>query len=439
MKLSHIENGFLYENILLTEINSVKLWEHAGRTLAEAELTADQIKDLFQQVEKGASAAGSNRTLIGKGKDAATAVAAAYQDLKNKVINSGPMQDADKYYDQAAEKLKQATGGDQGVVKYVQKYRDFAKKHPVAQSFIYAALIAAAGISGTGAGGAAALGLLKMTDKLLQGEKFSKAAVAGAETGAMAYAAGQIGKTFQGSEHGQWKDATYGGPRGIEMPTNAYDYVTNSDGTMNRVFNPNKLVDILQQAGYSDANAQNAQQLWQQYSPEIISRIGTSESLSDQQVSKLFESVLLELGIADKIKGGLSSAASAIAKKAQSIGHELTTKTTTGKLQKAWKNAGSPTDSEELKKFLTGQGIDPQIVDSAFKSINVLTGPTAKDPQDTTAEPAALNKTIEYIKQWYQSADPQQRQAIRKEFKLIDQQIPATESVYYSKFLGRPI
>jgi hypothetical protein len=47
--------------------------------------------------------------------------------------------------DYCREKLKQATGGDQGVMKYVQKYRDFAKKHPVAQSLIYSALICASG------------------------------------------------------------------------------------------------------------------------------------------------------------------------------------------------------------------------------------------------------------------------------------------------------
>ena len=65
------------------------------------------------------------------------------------------MQNFDQIYDQAAAKLKQATGGDQGVMQYVEKYRKFAKEHPIAQSFIYAALIAAAGISGAGAGGAA--------------------------------------------------------------------------------------------------------------------------------------------------------------------------------------------------------------------------------------------------------------------------------------------
>jgi hypothetical protein len=158
--------------VMITETRTYKLWENAGRKLMEAQLTADQITQIFQQVEQGATAAGGNRTLIGQGKDAAEAVNKAWEDLKTKVQNSGPIKGVDAMYDQAAEKLKQATGGDQGVMKYVQKYRDFAKAHPVAQSLIYSALIAAAGITGVAPGGAAVLGLFKLVDKLLQGEKF---------------------------------------------------------------------------------------------------------------------------------------------------------------------------------------------------------------------------------------------------------------------------
>ena len=203
MKVNDIlveDRSYLYEGLSTADVNSVKLWESAGRKIYEAALTADQIQQLFQQVEQGATAAGGNRTMIGQGKDLATAVKKAYDDLASKVQNSGPVQNIDQLYDQAAEKLKQATGGDAGAMQYVQKYRDFAKKHPIAQSLIYSALIAAAGISGAGLGGAAALGLFKMVDKLLQGEKFSTAAGKGLETGAMAYAAGQVGKAFQGGE-----------------------------------------------------------------------------------------------------------------------------------------------------------------------------------------------------------------------------------------------
>jgi len=191
---------YLYEGLNKQDCATMMLWESAGRAIYEANLTPQQITQLFQQIEQGATAIGGNRTALGLTKDAGSAVMKAYNDLKTKVANSGPIKNMDAMYDQAAAKLKQATGGDQGVMQYVQKYRDFAKKHPVAQSIIYGALIGAAGISGAGAGGAAALGLFKMVDKLLQGEKFSSAAYSGAKTGAMAYAAGQIGKALKGDQ-----------------------------------------------------------------------------------------------------------------------------------------------------------------------------------------------------------------------------------------------
>jgi hypothetical protein len=185
---------------MLTEAKTFRLWESAGYKLVEAQLTADQINQIFQYVQNVQTAGGDNRTMLGKGKDAAGAVSKAWEDLKTKVQNSGPIQNVDAMYDKAAEQLKQATGGDQGVMQYVQKYRDFAKKHPVAQSLIYSALIAAAGISGAGVGGAAALGLFKMVDKLLQGEKFSSAAYQGTKTGAMAYGASKIGDAIRGAQ-----------------------------------------------------------------------------------------------------------------------------------------------------------------------------------------------------------------------------------------------
>jgi hypothetical protein len=193
-----MKESFTNSKSIITETRTYKLWESAGKKLYEAQLTQDQINQIFQYVEKIQTSGGGNRTMLGKGKDAAGAVGKAWEELKTKVQNSGPVKGFDAMYDKAAEQLKQATGGDQGVMQYVQKYRDFAKKHPVAQSLIYATLIGAAGISGAGIGGAAALGLFKMADKLLQGEKFSSAAYQGAKTGAMAYGASKVGDLIKG-------------------------------------------------------------------------------------------------------------------------------------------------------------------------------------------------------------------------------------------------
>jgi len=169
-------------------------WNKVGQHLVEYKLTPDQIQDLFSRIEKNAP---DNRTMIGRGVDKATELNTAWEDLKGKIQQSHPVKGFDDLYDKAAAKLKQATGGDEGVMQYVNKYRAFAKEHPYIQSAVYAALVAAAGLSGAGVGGAAALGLLKMTDRLLQGDKASSALYKGAKTGALAMAAHSIADYFK--------------------------------------------------------------------------------------------------------------------------------------------------------------------------------------------------------------------------------------------------
>jgi hypothetical protein len=199
MKYQRHKNNYLYEGLDYSASHSMMLWESAGFKLKEAALTADQIQQIFQNVEQGATAAGGNRTVLGKGKDAAVAVNKAWEDLKTKVQNSGPIKAVDQKYDDAVAKIEAGLGGpDNAISKVIMGYRKFAKEYPIAQSLIYGALIAAAGISGAGLGGAAVLGLLKMTDKLLQGEKFSSAAYSGAKTGAMAYGASKVGDLIKG-------------------------------------------------------------------------------------------------------------------------------------------------------------------------------------------------------------------------------------------------
>jgi hypothetical protein len=62
---------------------------------------------------------------------------------------------------------------------------------------------------------------------------------------------------------------------------------------------------------------------------------------------------------------------------AKTKGTNLTTKITADKLNSAWQKAGAPTDSEELKKFLTTQGVDAGIIDSVYKSLKIKSGEAA--------------------------------------------------------------
>ena len=223
------KENYTKPKVMITETRTYKLWESAGRKIVEAQLTPDQIQQIFQGAQDIETGGGNNRTMSGKGKDAVSAVGQAWENLKTKAQTSKPIDGFEKKYDAIAQRLKQATGGDQGAMKYVQYYRDFAKKHPVAQGVIYAALIAAIGLSGAGAGGAAALGLFKMTDKLLQGDKFTSAAYSGVKTGALAYGASQLAQYFQNP-----KVPLPDNIDSVKLP-NGTDYVVKQGDTLSQI------------------------------------------------------------------------------------------------------------------------------------------------------------------------------------------------------------
>lgn len=384
MKISNIvKNVALYESLDNKNRKSLLLWESVGQKIVEAQLTSDQISQLFQQIEQDQTASGSNRTFVGKGKDAAEAVSNAYKDLKAKVADSKPMQNADALYDQAAEKLKQATGGDQGVMQYVQKYRDFAKAHPLAQSLIYGTLIAAAGITGAGAGGAAALGLFKMVDKLLQGEKFSTASIAGAETGLAAFAASKLGDLIKGVNPGEQVPApTDGRP----LSTSGYDF-TNKDYYLS----PTGTQTVAVPKGYGNpweegTKAYNIRQ-------QLKSGVQESVVYAPAQITALFETIVVEAGLWNQFKGAVGQAADTVSTKAQQVGKNITTKVTADKLEKAWKAAGSPTDSEEISAILQKQGVSQDVIDNTMTSFTpastqqpATSGTVFDDPQKLADE-----------------------------------------------------
>jgi len=421
-RLDQIERNRLYEGLTLNEVKSVKLWEDAGRLIKEAALTPDQIQQIFTSVEQGATAAGGNRTMIGQGKDAAEAIKKAYDDLVSKVQNSGPVKGADAMYDQAVAKIEAGLGGpDNAVNQVIQKYRAFAKAHPIAQSLIYAILIAAAGISGVGLGSAAVLGLLKMTDKLLQGEKFSTAVGKGLATGATAYAAGRIGQAFKGAPATPGADAA----TGARGDVGAYDQAAGSvyrgasgadpgaviqgaqggiraasdaavktarDTIASRIangeINPGDLGKIRELAQTMVADSGLPQQMADTAAEKAVTYfMKESTTLSESQIATLFTLVQIKNrqfneGMWDDIKN-----------KAATVGKNLTTKVTADKLNSAWKKAGSPTDSEAVSQVIQGAGVDPAVVSKSFTDMGVAapaakTAPILDVPADA-ADPAA--------------------------------------------------
>jgi len=160
----------------------------------EANLSPEQIKQLFTSVEQGSNAAGGNRTLAGKAVDVAKLPVEAVKwidtqinKLGGLVQKAGPVKNADAKF----EELKQKIGSkDSKVVNAVKAVSDWAKANPGKASVAVGILTAAAAVAGGPLGGAIAGFLARATKDLLQGQKLSTAVGKSIKTAAYGALAG---------------------------------------------------------------------------------------------------------------------------------------------------------------------------------------------------------------------------------------------------------
>jgi len=176
------------------------------RYLVEADLTQDQIKQVFQTVSDNLAGDKSNRTALGKGADVvskgAAAVGGAWNKVKSAISTSGPVSGFDVTIDKLQGGILDKLGGKGGkVAKALTAYREFAKKHPIMQGAVYAIFVAATAVA-TGGSGPLAIGAiaggLKLADRLLQGDKASSAIWKGFKSGAVGAAAAGIAGLLHG-------------------------------------------------------------------------------------------------------------------------------------------------------------------------------------------------------------------------------------------------
>ena len=150
------------------------------RYITEAQLTPDQITQLFTNVEQGATAAGGNRTMVGKGKDAVSFINKKIDELGAQLKQAGPVQNADAKF----KELKAKIGAkDSKVVKAIQSVSDWAIANPGKASIAVGVLTAAASMAGGPLGGAIGGFLARATKDLLQGADLSTAVGKAAKTG----------------------------------------------------------------------------------------------------------------------------------------------------------------------------------------------------------------------------------------------------------------
>jgi len=190
---------FLNEEILTEQIIAERFVKEIEQYVIEAELTPDQINNIFAAAEKGQTDAGRNRTLAGKGKDVAATGVDAVKDaakfIDNKinelgklVQSAGPVKNADAKFDELKAKFSKSDGKVVAAVKVVS---DWAKENPTKASIAVGILTTAGAMLGGPLGGAIAGFLARATKDLLQGEKLSTAAGKSIKTGVYGFLAGK--------------------------------------------------------------------------------------------------------------------------------------------------------------------------------------------------------------------------------------------------------
>lgn len=443
------------KNLTESQIKIIKGIYHEFLPLIEASLTTDQINQLFQNVEQQATASGSNRTLLGKAKDVTSQV----NDVINKVgkwlQDTTPVKFADQKF--ADLKMKVAAKFPE-LDQQLTSFGTWMKENPGKSAAVIGVLTALASLAGGPIGGAIAGQVLRGAAELIKGEKLSTAVGKGIKTAALGYLSG---KAFQllgnwvgsfreqsipfGTDDAGLERVSWGATRTISSPgmewtrttrgfealvrpeeaevirnamagiksgqpgafdslltvareVNSKDYMKTLDGMVQGAWQAAKDNDsILQFINTAKQGLQAAAQGAVAASTGSASAAQSPVQPTVEQIQQVFQQIndhYLDEGILDAIKGAAGKAVDW----AKTKGTNLTTKVTADKLQQAWKAAGSPTDSEEVKKILQSAGVDTGIIDQSYTKIGISTAtPDATEP-DNAAQPTVdvgtINKSI---------------------------------------------
>lgn len=442
------------------------------RPLVEATLTAQQIQQLFGEVEKQATAGGDNRTLLGLGVDAGKKVNDTIDNVGKWLQNTKPVQAFDQKFEQL--KTKVSTKFPQ-LEKQLTAMGTWAKENPGKTAAIIGVLTTLASVAGGPVGGALAGQILKGTTELLKGEKLSTAVGKGAKAAALGWLTGKavdfIGKALTDPVLAQAREM------GNDIVTSNYsrtiDEIGGKFGNRFGSFSTGELfgrasdvrdikdvyaagvdawkagdylradsmfksaaelTDALSKPEYIDAIAATVDkaQMMQASAEEMKRFFGTMSTVAQGaatgatgaagakkesyyiQTRPLSEGqVYMMFNRVEKLSEGpmdlLKKGADWVGKKAGN----LTTKVTADKLNSAWKKAGSPMDSDAVAEILKAQGVDINVVSQVFKSMKLaVPGVGAATPAATAADPKQAQSVYLQVKDQISKVDKKGRQRL---------------------------
>jgi hypothetical protein len=414
------------------------------RPLIEASLTADQIKNIFGAVEKSATDAGGNRTMLGKGVDVGKKANEIVDNIGKWLQDTTPVKAFDQKFDQLKNKIN-TKFPDSKILDGISQMGLWAKENPGKTAAIVGVLTAIASLAGGPVGGAIAGQVLRGAVELLKGEKLSTAIGKGIKTAAYGFIAGKtfelLGDAIKGGAQ-VVKDNLFPNALRLNM-TQVFDEVGGElgnrwanfeiKGLVGRPEDINTAKKLFGEAGqyWKAGDYEQSAATWKSLEgmiadtfndPQYIAQIASDQAsrtmisqaaqaaqeatkylgaaaqgavaasgtkgslakkesiqqklrpLSEGQVYLVFNRITqLNEGPMDWVKDKAGKAADW----AKTKSANLTTKITADKLNSAWQKAGSPTDSEELKQFLTAQGVDAAMIDTVYKSLKITSGGAA--------------------------------------------------------------
>lgn len=426
--------------------------------LIEASLTADQIKQIFGALEKQSIESGQGRTLAGKGVDVAKKANEIIDNVGKWLQNTKPVQAFDQKFEDLKNKIN-TKFPDSKLLDGISELAIWVEQNPGKSAAVIGILTALASLAAGPVGGAIAGQVLRGAKELLKGEKLSTAIGKGIKTAALGYLSGKafemIGKfvggmradsiPVPGAEDSGLASVNYGATKTLTGPGTEFKQTIQGfnvtvfpqeaegiNNAMNMIKSGQpggfdalkKIADEIRSPEYRKAMADimaNARKdqlandgllQWinglskagQAISQGAVAATSGEKKesyyvqtrpLSEGQVYMLFDRVLVEAGFMDKLKAGAGKVAGAVAKGADWAGKQATEKVTSAKLLAAWKLEGSPTDSEELKKFLLDfGGIDAAAVDKVYSDMKISTAPAAGQEQAAAASYAEVKKLV---------------------------------------------
>ena len=168
--------------------------------LLEAELSPQQIQDIFANAEKLSKEQGTGLTALGKAGKVTAEVSGKIKTEIDKLIkqaaDSKPVANFDAQFEklkaQLAKQVKNVPGGNK-ILAGVDKWSTFAKDNPAKSAFIIGAMTSVLAFASGGIMSGAAIGFfLKLANNTIKGDKLSVAAAKGVKGAAIGALAGGL-------------------------------------------------------------------------------------------------------------------------------------------------------------------------------------------------------------------------------------------------------